>query len=87
MELTNKQEIKVFLTEKMTEKISELVKRYYIELSGDEEAKETLEANDFINSMLQGTPMSSKNQSFIERNAGLFKQIRDYSVDIQLLSK
>lgn len=83
--IKNKEEVKEFLTTKMQEEISQLVSRYIVELSGNDDAKKTLEANDFIESMLTGKNINSLNKSFLEKNSERYQKILDYSSDIKAL--
>lgn len=85
--IKNKEEVKEFLTTKMLEEISQLVSRYIVELSGNDDAKKTIEANDFIESMLTGKNINSLNlnMSFLEKNSERYQKILDYSSDIKAL--
>lgn len=85
--IKNKKEVIEFLSKKMTEEISGLVSRYIVELSGNDNTKKTVEANDFIESMLSGKNINSLNKSFLERNSHRYQAILDYSDDIKFLEK
>lgn len=79
-------EVRQFLTDQMHLKISELIARYMVELSDNDDAKKTVEANDFINSILLGQPMKlDKDKSFLERNKNIFQEIHGYSDDIKFI--
>lgn len=72
-------EIRNFLTEKLVEKVSTLVRYYFVELSDNEEAKKTIEAHQFMESLLTGKGLTKKDSTFIEKHQDLFDEIHTYS--------
>jgi hypothetical protein len=81
MEDINKK-ISEFLTTQLVEKTTRLVQLYFVEFSGNEEAKKTVEANQFMESLLTGKGFVGKDLTFIEKHNDLFDEIHAYSKKI-----
>lgn len=84
--MNNKKEVKKFLWDQMQIRLTELIQRYIINLSGDDEVKETLEVNEIINNLLTGKPWPEKDRPFLEKNKDLWEEIYSYSKDIKFIN-
>ena len=81
-----KKEVTEFLTNKMLDNINILVRYYFVELSGNKEAKKTAMAARFMEDMLSGGKFVNRDATFIEKNMKLFTKIQDYSNEIKKLT-
>lgn len=81
------EEVRTFLTEKMMENISILVRYYVVEHLGSDKDKKTANASKFLESMMSGEGFIKDDQPLADKHKKLWEKANDYAKAMNTISK